>query len=129
MLKALVVVIALFIPAAIFAEESAVISEGTGYDRESGIEYVWSIRDNGAIEIIGQEIPSANYFKIGIFVDGKMITMKKGESWEYMADADICKSTKGVYLRGLKCIPSVVDDFFSNHEFDPPHPIFARLRN
>lgn len=97
------------------------------YDRASGIEYNWVLRENGLVEISGISPPSGDPFKITISIDGAMYSENGRETWRYSSTTDACQSSKGRIMRGLPCIPSVVKHFFLNNSFNPPHPMRDRV--
>lgn len=107
--------------------ESPVISEGSDYDRTSGTDYFWKIRENGATQLLWRELPSGYVSEITIASNGVMYSHIDGEFWTYNPWSDHCTSRRN-HLKGMRCIHPVVTHFFDNHEFKPPHPLETRVR-
>lgn len=109
-------------------QESTIIEKGTAYDKVSGADYYWNIFQNGAVQLIGQEVPSGDYFKISLSTSGTMISSYRASTWSYDVASDACRSTRGDVLRGDRCIHPVVSHFFMEHTFKPKHPIEERIK-
>lgn len=107
---------------------SPVASYGKDFDRVSGIEYDWTIHENGAVELKGKDPIKNEWVRVIAPRSGVVYTLSGHLHSVYDPTTDICEVNSSDKGRGLVCVHPMTRHFFLNHKFPETHPMVARVQ-